>query len=133
LYGKLRRDFGLPAAAVTPKTTIEVVTDELPKGYDFSFAKARIAVASPALLSVPVEMTDATVFYQSVVLSVRRQTCPLSRPHLATIEMATAPNSRGDGTMRRVLIVTLLLGSLLSLPRELHAQSQMGDAPPLGD
>jgi hypothetical protein len=63
LYGKLRRDFGLQATAVTPKTTIEVVADGLPKGYDFDFAEARIAVPSPALLSVPAEMTDATVFY----------------------------------------------------------------------
>ena len=31
------------------------------------YAKRTITVPSPALLSVPVEMTDATVFYQSVV------------------------------------------------------------------
>jgi hypothetical protein len=67
LYGKLRRDFGLPVAASTPNITLEVVTDELPNGYDLSFPTSTIAVPSPALLSVPVELTEDTVLYQSVV------------------------------------------------------------------
>jgi hypothetical protein len=72
LYGKLGRDFGVPAIAAAPNITIEVVTDGLPEGYDFNFVGRTIKAPSPALLSVPVEMTDATVFYQSVVYPLAR-------------------------------------------------------------
>jgi hypothetical protein len=61
----MRRDFALPEANVKP--TIEVATDGEVRGYGINYAKRKIVVPSPALLSVPVEMTDATVFYQSLV------------------------------------------------------------------
>jgi hypothetical protein len=84
LYAKLRGDFGLLLAAVNAKQTIEVATDgaldgyaidfvmrtiRIPSldGYAIDYPTRTIKVPSPALLSVPVEMTAAAVFYQSVV------------------------------------------------------------------
>jgi hypothetical protein len=67
LYVKLRGDFGLRLAAVNAKQTIEVATDGKLDGYAIDFAARTIRIPSPALLSVPVEMTAAAVFYQSVV------------------------------------------------------------------
>jgi hypothetical protein len=67
LHDQMRRDFGLPVADAKAKLTIEVTTDGEVRGYGINYAKRKIVVPSPALLSVPAEMTDATVFYQSVV------------------------------------------------------------------
>jgi hypothetical protein len=67
LYDKIRRDFGLPITDAHENPTIEIATDGLPKGYALYFTERKIMVPSPTLLSVPAEMTDATVFYQSVV------------------------------------------------------------------
>jgi hypothetical protein len=67
LYDKMGRDFGLPAIAATSSFTIEVVTHGLPDGYDIRYTGRTMMVPSPTMLSVPVEMTEATVFYQSVV------------------------------------------------------------------
>jgi hypothetical protein len=66
LYAKMRRDFGVPVADAASSYTIEVVTDRLSNAY-FSLAKRTITIPSPTLLSVPVEMTAATVVYQSMV------------------------------------------------------------------
>jgi hypothetical protein len=63
----MRRDFGSSATDAPSKLTIEVATDGLPEGYALNSAKRTITVSSPTLLSVPVEMTATTVFYQSVV------------------------------------------------------------------
>jgi hypothetical protein len=67
LYNKMSRDFGLTAIAATPNLTIEVVADGLPDGYDFNFVNRTFVVPSPTMLSVPVEMTDASVIYQFAV------------------------------------------------------------------
>jgi hypothetical protein len=67
LYNKLRRDFALVSAATTPTVIIEIVTAEPPAGYTLDYATGTIVVPSPTLLSVPTELTDATVLYQSVV------------------------------------------------------------------
>jgi hypothetical protein len=67
VYEKLRHDLGAPITVATEKITVEFVTDKPPEGYRFSFAKRTITLPSPVILSVPVEITAATVLYEPVV------------------------------------------------------------------
>jgi hypothetical protein len=66
LYEKMRRDFDLPASAGA-KIIVETVMSKVVEDSSVSYGKRTLTVRSPALLSVPVEMSAATVYYQSLV------------------------------------------------------------------
>jgi hypothetical protein len=73
LYAKLERVLALPLADSTSTYTIEVVTDKIPSGYNFGFSSQKLQVPSPTLLSVPAQMTAATILYQSMVYPLARK------------------------------------------------------------
>jgi hypothetical protein len=71
LYEQMRRDFGLlhslGAQVATLNTINLVVAYDLSNEYNTSFANRTIVVPSPTMLSIPEEMTDTLILYQSVV------------------------------------------------------------------
>lgn len=67
LYDRLHRAFVLAPITAPSPITLELAADAPPGGYTVSLAQRTIVVATPALLSVPTDVTDAAALYQSVI------------------------------------------------------------------
>ena len=65
LYEKLRRDFGLPPVDPSPDITLRITLEEQRNG--IRDAERVISVRSPTLLTVPDEITPATVILQVAI------------------------------------------------------------------
>lgn len=65
MYGRIRRDVGLPAISPLAPIVIEISGAEPVN--TFTFLERGLVVASPALLSVPVEVTASEVLSQALV------------------------------------------------------------------
>jgi hypothetical protein len=105
LYDRMLRDFTVSSAAAPLPITIEVVAAKPPAGYTLSFAKRTIVIPSPALLSVPTELADATVLHQSVVY-------PLARLVLTTVVDPYPASWRLVAVQWRLVVEALILWEL---------------------